>query len=146
MIHRILESIPGPTDNWTAIVGHLAWPLLVLFVILRFSRELSQLIEVLADRVRNDTIRWGSAEITKNTNVVTLDPAAAGNSTDEYEPDDIDTVEKLFELMATEDGYIMLSKWVGDHMGSALAIDNFLTLPKYASERAAARVALLEEN
>jgi hypothetical protein len=142
MIRSFLMSIPGPTDNWAAIVGHLAWPVFGLISIWLFRDILNKVGEILADRLRHSNIRVGQLEITSNAEVVNLDKSAVELGQEPYAPDDIDKIERLFEFIAEEGGFVALSKWVADNMGPAMDIDNFLTLPDYASDRAAACEAL----
>lgn len=134
-IGAFLREIPAPNDSWAEIVGHLAWPLLALFLVYRFRGFLSKFLLTIADRIRTDHVKFGWFEIRPNDQVLVLDAEDASESTSEFDPSDIQRIERMFEFMADEDNFWRLMKWVETNVNSNLDIDDFLTLPIYDKDR-----------
>lgn len=134
-IADILLTIPGPTQAWADIIGHLAWPVVVTFLVVRFRRYLRSYLSTLADRLQTDHVKIGAFELTPNSPVWVLDPDEADESTYRFESDDVQRIESIFEFIRTDNGYREVEKWLNENAGRALDIDDFITLPVYASLR-----------
>ena len=48
---EVLRTIPSANEAWASIVGHLAWPALALFVLLRFQGSFRQRTTAAIDRL-----------------------------------------------------------------------------------------------
>lgn len=64
-----------------------------------------------------------------------LDPDESSESTLEFDPLDIERIERIFEFIADAANYDRLVQWLNKTYGNTLDIEDFLTLPEYASER-----------
>jgi hypothetical protein len=132
---NILWTLPAPTETWADIVGHLAWPALVLFLVIRYRIFLRRLSLILVDRLETDHIKFGWFEIRPNDQVIVLDPEDAADSSLQFEPVDIQRIERIFEFINTEENFDVLREWMNKTLGPALDIEEFTTLPAYARER-----------
>lgn len=132
---EILFTLPAPTNSWAAIIGSLAWPAVVLFLVIRFRRFISRFLWVIADRLERDHVKFGWFEIRANDQVTVLDPDESSESTLEFDPLDIERIERIFEFIADAANYDRLVQWLNKTYGNTLDIEDFLTLPEYASER-----------
>lgn len=144
----VLREIPGPTDGWAEIVSSAWWPLLILLLAFWFRRHLQSILATLAERMRTDNVRFGIFELTSNADVIVLDPADAGESTDVFDPADIHRIERMFEFIsATDDGLERLQDWLNQSGAETLDVVELLELPIYAPlrERAFAEVEGLSE-
>ncbi len=137
-IGAFLREIPAPNDSWAEIIGHIAWPTLALFLIFRFRRFLSTLLLAIADRIRTDHVKIGWFEIRPNDQVIVLDAEEAAESTLELDPSDIQRIERMFEFLDDGDNFWRLVKWIETDVSQTVDIEDFLTLPIYASDRARA--------
>ena len=134
----LLREIPAPNDSWAEIVGHLVWPLLALFLVFRFRRFLSIFLLTMANRMCTDHVKFGWFEIRPNDQVIVLDPKDAAESTLQFDPLDIQRMERLFEFIDDDENFERLVKWVETNLGPNVDLEDFLTLPKYANDRARA--------
>lgn len=99
---------------------------------------LGSFLWTLADRIKTDHVKLGWFEIRPNDEVLVLDPQNVGESTNEFDPADIQRIERMFEFIETEANFARLNEWGGTEIGIDVDIEDFLTLPVYASERAQA--------
>jgi len=134
-IAAVLNELPSPTESWAAIVDSLVWPLVLLFLVLRFRRFIRHFLWVMADRLERDHVKIGWFEIRANDQVTVLDPSDAGESTLEFSPDDIDRIEGIFAFINDAENFDRLKAWLNQTYGGALEIESFLTLPAYANQR-----------
>lgn len=140
-----MRAIPGPTDEWADLVGNVAWPGVVVFLVTRYRTFLRKFLDTIATRIRTDHVRIGMFEMTPNSEVIALDPETVGDSTDHYEPADIERIERLFEFIAQPDGFRKMTTWMNEQVSETLEIADFLTAPEYATQRETAHKTLIEE-
>ena len=135
----ILTSVPAPTDSWAKIIGDLAWPALVGFLVLRFRSQLGEFANTLATRAKSDqNVRLGPFAFERGNEVVILDRAGVQESTETFEPDDIEIIEALYEFVADKAGSDALKAWISANLDPPIQLDEFLTSPEYAIERSSA--------
>ena len=140
----VLRAIPGPTDAWASIIGDLAWPVVVAFLVIRYRRYLRLVLDTILARLETDHVKLGPFELTPNYEVLRLDPDEVGESTSDYSSEDIVRIEKLCEFIADEANLHKLALWVNDRIDPALIVSDFLTLPEHAIGRAQAYDELVE--
>jgi hypothetical protein len=135
-----MRAIPGPTEAWADIVGHLAWPVTTIFLIVRFREALGVAAEVLASRLATDDVKGFGISLTKPASVVTLAPGTP----DPSDPSDANVTEVLFETINRDpDFYGRLEEWVASTLGDEASLATFLAGSDYVKERGAALRALL---
>lgn len=134
-VSAVLLAIPAPTEHWASIIGSLAWPGVVVFLVFRFRKYLKSYLETIAERLRRDHVKIGPFELTPNSDVIPLDPEEADTSTEHYEPEDIERIEKIFEFIAETANMRKLEEWVESEVGSSVEIADFVTFPEYAKQR-----------
>ncbi|PDH65698.1 MAG: hypothetical protein CNE89_11040 [Sphingomonadaceae bacterium MED-G03] len=134
-VAKILWTLPAPTETWADIVGHIAWPIVVVFLVLRFRIFIRSILSTLLDRLKTDDVKVGVFEITKGSTVINLDPQSTEESTFSLEPEDVQRIESIFEFMATDEGAYQVIDWVNNRFGEEFDIEDFLTLPDYANDR-----------
>lgn len=137
-ISTILWTLPAPTEHWAAIVTSLVWPGVLLFLVLRFRLFIRQILTTLVARIKTDHIKVGPFELTPGSAIVALDPEATDESTEHYEPADVHRIEAMFEFMSNEEGEVKVLDWLSDNLGGGVDVDDFLTLPAHANDRARA--------
>jgi hypothetical protein len=138
-VAAVLRALPGPTDAWADIVGHLAWPLLIFFLVLRFRWFLRSFLYTVLDRAKRDHMKLGPFEFSPHEDeLIVLDQTDFNESTGSFEAADIARIERLFEFVDDPEGLKGLTDWLNAKFGADASIENFLTSPKYASERAIA--------
>ena len=133
-----MRAVPGPTEAWADIVGHVAWPLTVLFLVFSFRRELSRAAGTLSRRVASGDVKLGPLALTGAQD--SLKPLAPRGADPTPRSDDA-VIEALFEVMADGDGLGRLTVWVGQNT-KAPDLDVFLNDPIYATARERALAAL----
>lgn len=134
-ISTVLRTLPGPTDAWADIIGHLAWPSVALILVFRFRRFLRAFLDTIADRLTRDHFKLGPFELTPNSEVVVLDPDEADESTFAYDGSDIERIEALFEFISDQAGYVTLAEWLDKNSDVELEVGDFITTPRYANMR-----------
>ena len=134
----MLWTIPGPTEAWASIIGHVAWPSVTLFLILRYKTFLRRYLTTIADRLETDHVKFGWFEVRAQDQVIVLDPAKADKSSTSYDSDDVNRIERMFEFIADNGGFEALRQWAATAVGTGVDFDDFLTGPEYATQRAKA--------
>lgn len=134
-VAKTLWTIPAPTKSWADIVGHLVWPCLTLFLVLRFRISIRRMLNILIERLKTDHVKTPLFELTPNSQVIVLDPEDVAESTDHYDSDDVQRIEAIFSFIGTDDGWEKISNWVNENYGQALDIEDFVTNPDHAKER-----------
>lgn len=137
-VSAILWTLPAPTDSWVELVAALAWPAVAIFTMLRFRLFIRQFLYTLLNRFKTDHVKTPLFELTPNAPVYVLDPDEVDESTEHFSSDDIQRVEAIFEFIAKPAGYFALEKWLNEKFSGALDIEDFVTDPTYANERALA--------
>lgn len=126
-----MRAIPGPTEAWADIVGHLAWPVTLIFLVIRFRKALQQGVEKIAKRLETDDVQAYGLSLKRPASVVPLVPG---------EPESVDqsdaaVIEILFELIDDERNYDRLTAWVAQAFTNQVDVDAFLTDEAYVRER-----------
>jgi len=142
LIGAVLREIPAPTQSWADIIGHISWPIMVLFLILRFRAFLRTFLQTLADRLVTDDVKIGPFELTANSEVLVLDANELDPSS-EFTGDDVTHIEALFEFMGEKGNEARISQWLNENGLQTLDIVDFLTEAIYADRRAEAYKALI---
>ncbi|API58073.1 hypothetical protein BSL82_01155 [Tardibacter chloracetimidivorans] len=137
-IGSFLRAIPGPSEAWADIVGHLAWPVVAVFLVYRFRRYLRVFLGTIANRLQTDHIKIGTFEFTPNSPVWVLDPDEVDESTFAFDGDDVRRIEAIFEFVGQNDGYHKVMKWLNQATTGSLKLEDFVTRPEYATLRARA--------
>lgn len=138
-IAALLRALPGPTDAWADIIGHLAWPLVILFLVLRFRWFLRNFLFTILDRAKRDHMKLGPFEFSPHEDeLLVLDEREFEESTSSFDAADIQRIERLFEFIDEPEGLAQLAEWTEQNLAQHISIENFLTNPTYASERAKA--------
>jgi hypothetical protein len=143
-IGKVLRAIPAPTETWATIISSLVWPAVLIFLVTRYRKFLRIFLDTIASRLQTDHVKLGPFEFTPKSDVIALDPDDVDESTEHYDPQDIQRIERLFEFIADPAGYDRLITWMNEHLGKALDIGDFLTYPEYANQREEAYRAVLE--
>lgn len=144
VVGKILRAIPAPTETWASIISSLAWPVLLIFLVTRYRTYLRSFLDTIAARLQTDHVKLGPFEFTPKSDVIALDPANVDESTEHYDPQDIERIERLFEFIADASGFGRLRAWVDEHLREDLEIGDFLTSPEYATQREEAYRAVAE--
>jgi hypothetical protein len=134
-IAAVLRALPGPTEAWADIVGHLAWPLVLVFLVLRFRRFLKLVLTTVADRVQTDHLKLGWFEIRHDDQIIVLDPQSVRESTLSIDEKDVGRIERLFEFIDDARNFDTLALWVARNVEEAADIEDFLTQPIHANSR-----------
>ena len=90
---------------------------------------------ILADRLKDDHVKTPWFEIKRNDQVIKLDPEDPSGSTFDYDSFDINRIERLFEFVSSDKGFDRILDWTLQNLGEEVDIEDFLTLPQYASAR-----------
>lgn len=143
-ISDVLRTLPGPTDAWAEIVGHLAWPTVVVFLVFRFRRYLRIVLNTIADRLVTDHVKLGPFELTPNSEVIVLD-GTEPDADSPYSGDDLDNIERLFEFIGAKDGLDKLDGWIAANLNDRPSVVEMLTTPSYSEARVQAVRALIQE-
>lgn len=143
-IASVLNGLPSPTSAWADIVGHLVWPLALVFLIVRFRLYLKRILDTITSRMTTDDFKIGPFEMTANSQVLVLDPDGGQATALGDALDDIDHIDRLLEFIADVDGLAKLKMWVGDKVGTGVDMEDFVTEPTYASDRKDAVAALIQ--
>lgn len=138
----VLREIPAPTQSWADIIGHIAWPGVVLFLIIRFRIYLRTFLQTIADRLVTDDVKIGPFELTANSEVLVLD-ADEIDPGGEFTGDDVTHIEALFEFIADKGNETRIFQWLNENGLHTLDIVDFLTEAIYAEPRAKAYEALI---
>ena len=134
-----MRAIPGPTDAWAEIVGHLAWPVTLLILVFAFRTEVGRAAGSLAKRFGSGDIKLGAFSLSGPEDSVK--PLVAGSVPASEVGDDAVT-ERLFETMAVGNGLERLTEWVRAFAPEAASLEVFLNDPNYATLRLRALRAL----
>lgn len=134
-IAAVLRALPAPTEAWASIIGSLAWPLVLLVLIYRFRRFIRHYLWIIADRLEKDHVKFGWLELKPNDQVTLLDPSRSGESTLEFDPADVERIERIFEFIDDAGNFAKLKVWIRNTYGRAVDIEEFLTNPSYATHR-----------
>lgn len=137
-ISKVLRTLPSPTGNWVALIDALVWPVVVVFLVLRFRRFLRLFLDTLLERFQTDHIKTPLFELTPGSPVVFLDPVKVDESTEDFSPDDIQRIERIFESLDEPEGFSRIDAWLNEKYRGALSVEDFATDPKYANAREAA--------
>lgn len=143
-IAEVLRTLPGPTDAWAEIIGHLAWPIVVIFLVFRFRRYLRIVLNTIADRIETDHVKLGWFELTPNSEVIVLDGAEADEDS-AYTAQDLENIERLFEFIGESDGLDNLAAWIAANVNEMPSVVEMLTKPSYSEAREQAARALIQE-
>ncbi len=106
-----------------------------MFLVTRYRRFLRLYLMILADRLQTDHVKVGPFEIRGHDAVISLDPKRAWVSTRDYDSEDINRIERMFEFIADDRGFKLLHVWVAREIGTDVDFDDFLTAPQYATQR-----------
>lgn len=129
-IALILQTIPGPTPQWAAIIGSVVWPVTIAWLAVRFRRPIGRIVERLERRFSDDDIEFGNLlKITRNTRVIALD-GDTGSATDHSF-----VQEQLLEFLSVEDNIDRLRDWLDENIDPATEIVDFITEPNYIDGR-----------
>lgn len=131
----ILLTLPGPTTAWAALIGHIAWPGVTVFLVTRYRNFLRGYLLILADRLQTDDVKLGPFEMRARDPVISLDPRQPDASTEEYDSEDVNRIERMFEFIANDSGLERLQDWMANAVGTETIFDDFLTAPEYATQR-----------
>lgn len=135
----ILWTIPAPTEQWAAIIGHLAWPVTIGWIVVRFRHSLRRLIEVLIVRFKRDDIGIANVlTVTRNSKVVPLDPSGEDGTSDAA------ITESLLEFISDKGNVPRVNEWLNENGRSALNVREFITQTEYADLRQRAYLALIK--
>lgn len=134
-VAEVLRTIPSANEAWASIVGHLAWPALALFVLLRFRFFIRRYLEILSDRLETDHVEFGIFKLRPNDQVIVLEKDSATDSTERLDAGDVDRIEHIFEFISDAAGLEYLEEWLKRADLTHIDIVDFLTLPQYAHER-----------
>ena len=135
----ILRDIPAPTSEWAAIIGHLAWPLTIAWLVVRFRHSLRRMIEILLIRFKRDDIDIASIlRVTANSTFV---PLQTGNID---ATSDASVTESLLEYISDNANLPSLNAWLNQQGRSALDVREFITQPEYADLRQRAHKQLIK--
>ena len=134
-----MRAIPGPTEAWADIVGHVAWPLTVLALVFAFRRELRRAAGTLSRRFASGDVKLGPFSLSGAQDSVR--PLAPKDEAASLASDSAVT-EALFEAMGDGDGLAELTGWVRTHVTGAPDLEVFLNDATYASLRRRALAAL----
>jgi len=143
-IGKVLRAIPAPAETWASIIDSLVWPAVLLFLVIRYRVYLRSFLDTISARLQTDHVKLGPFEFTPKSDVIALDPADVDESTEHYDPQDIERIERLFEFISDASGFGKLSAWVNEHVDDAMEIGDFLTAPEYAIQREEAYRAVVE--
>lgn len=136
-IAAVMRAIPAPNDSWAEIIGHLAWPVTIAWVILRFRHSIRRLIEILIIRFKSDDLGIANVlTVTRNSTLVPLDSGSDGD-TDAY------ITERLLEYLSEHSNFATVQQWLNQQGRQALDIVEFITESEYADLRARAYRALV---
>lgn len=135
----ILRIIPAPTEFWAEIVGHLAWPVTIAWLVVRFRHSLRRLIEILIIRFKSDDLGFGNLlSVTRNSKLVPLDSGVDDGATDAA------ITERLLEYISDHANVAHVNRWLNQQGREALDIRDFITLSEYADLRQRAYHTLIE--
>lgn len=135
----ILQLVPAPTEHWASIIGHMAWPLLIAWIVVRFRHSLRRLFEILIIRFKRDDIDIANVlKVTANSRLV---PLQSGN---ERATSDAAITERLLEYISVSANVRILNQWLNDQGRGALEVREFITLSEYADLRQRAHATLME--
>ncbi|MFL6739308.1 MAG: hypothetical protein ACJ8E4_08660 [Sphingomicrobium sp.] len=144
IIQRWLAIWPAPTEHFAGLAGDIAWPLVVVYFLTRYSAHLKGFLDTVSERLKRDRVKMGPFELVPNTEVIALDRQAVNQSTETYLPDDIERVERLFEFITEPDNFSRLLEWMAKNVDPDVEVGSFLTEPPYANQREAAYAALID--
>ena|GEM_PF-3847432 len=139
-------ALPAPTEEWASIIGSLAWPLVIVFLVLRFRIFLRAFLEAIAERLPHDDLEFGAFKMSKHTRVVSLaEDDSDGSASEIHDQEKRRRIETLFEVLGTDDGAEALVRWIVENMPRDIDIEDFLTNDLYDNQRAQALAALGKE-
>lgn len=137
-IGAVLREVPGPTEAWADIIGHLAWPLTIAWIVVRFRHSLRRLLEILIIRFKSDDLGIANVlSVTRNSTLVPLDSGENGGS-------DAFVTERLLEFMGEAENFESVQRWLVEEGRQNLDIVEFITQSEFADLRQRAFTALLE--
>jgi hypothetical protein len=124
----VLRGFPAPTESWATIITGLAWPLVVLAIILRWSGELSAALASIARRIRDgESVKTPWLEL---PGAAPVDPA--------------DTTRRdVRRLLSSQLTRVAAAKWMRDNLPPGTDSLDFETSPSYVKQRAAMIEAVL---
>ena len=138
-VGAVLREIPGPTEGWADIIGHVAWPITIAWLVVRFRHSLRRLIEILIIRFKNDDIGIANVlSVTRNSTLVPLDSDGEDGVTDAA------ITERLLEYISDSANVPHVNEWLNQQGRQALNIREFITLPEYADLRMRAYQDLIQ--
>ena len=138
-VSSILRDIPAPTEHWATIIGNVAWPALIGWLVVRFRHSLRRLLEILIIRFKRDDIDIANVlKVTSNSRLVPL------QQTGDTEVSDAAVTERLLEYLGDNANVHKLNQWLNDHGRDALEVREFITQSEYADLREKAYAALME--
>lgn len=137
-----LRAIPGPTKEWAAIIGHVAWPLALIYLAHRFRHEMTAMLSTLNTRLKTDGFKTPFFEMDARTRVVPLDQDAAAAHPSGVSPADARNIEHLFEHIASQEGHVELILWIAQNIDPPTEVHTFIMSPEYATERVTALAAM----
>ena len=126
-----MRAIPGPTDAWAEIVGHVAWPVTVIGFAFILRRELKRAGSHLAERLRTDDFSGLGFSVRQPTQVSEL----AQRDQPPTASDDPAVKEQLLEFAESEPGYRKMIIWAARNLGADVTMDAFLNEFAYIMDR-----------
>ncbi|WP_031551288.1 hypothetical protein [Parvularcula oceani] len=131
----VLRAIPAPTEEWSEIVGHLAWPVTLILFASLLRKEVQSAAGTIARRLETDDIEAGGFRMKSGDSQYDL-----GDDEDDHaEPDlfghESDIIETIFEFLSIEGNYSRLVDWMEANLDKGHSIDDFLTATEFADER-----------
>ncbi|UYH54249.1 hypothetical protein N6L26_09300 [Qipengyuania sp. SS22] len=135
----ILRIIPAPTEHWATIIGDVAWPIMIAWLVVRFRQSLRRIIEILIIRFKRDDIDIGNVlKVTRNSTLVPLQADSDDASSD------ASVTERLLEYISDSANVPIVAAWLNQQGRDALDLREFITLTEYADLRQHAYQQLIE--
>jgi hypothetical protein len=133
-ISKLLLTIPAPTKEWADIIGHLAWPLTIAWLVVRYRHTIRRLAEIIIARAQTDNLNIANIfSITpQNTNFVPLAPKGTADRGDPF------IREKLLEFIQDSGNISKIERWLETKGRAGLKIVELVTHIEYAGLRESA--------
>ena len=136
-----LRAVPGPTEAWADIIGHLAWPVTALILIVCFREGIGRAVDLLASRFGSDDVETPLFKLSRKAD---NRPLAKGSPEGVAiaEMTDAMVAERLWEIADDSTGYDRIASWLTCDAGDDHDLDDFLTLDRHVMLRRKALIAL----
>lgn len=144
LIGTLLRAIPAPNETWAEIIGHVAWPITTVTVVVVMRRELKRIAATLNERLAKSGFEISPSGVSfPAPDVVDLDqPQVADPSAP---PGDDEVRVRLIAWVAEEDHLNKLKAWLSENGQEFQKLRRFLIEQKYAMLHRKAFSALMEE-